>query len=360
MSDQAGHDEPNRNGRKPRSLWVMLRFFLVFVIIVLTLLIGYRYAIQTFANDWYLFQVARHTAMTLDLIGVSGELEGDLVEGPLAQRRRAMLAAWDAGRNTAAPEEVEAASTDPLTPWESFRYRIGSTLDLHDPRHVRAQIEAWADGRDKPSQEEIDAASDTPLSFVERYRYRRDHSRLARRTTGPRVWFVYNDGLEIQLRNLTTELQRVRGDASIGMEERPALLARMEEELDGLRAAIAAERAKDQPDYQVLGRFFVFIIVPECGAIEVMAIFLAAVVAFPTRWRKKLAGLLAGLPVMYGVNVLRLSFLAVVGALDTSRDRWIFNFAHEYLWQTVYIAFVVVVWLLWIEFVVRGRARDEE
>lgn len=360
MTEQAERDGQSQDGRGTRSVWIMLRFFLVFVTIVLALLIGYRYAIQTFANDWYLFQVARHTAMALNLIGVSGELEGELVAGPLAQRRRATLAAWDAGRNTATPEEVEAASPDPLTAWESFRYRIGSSLDLHDPRHVRAQVAAWAEGREKPTQEEIAAAPDAPLTFAERYRYRREHSRHSRRTTGPRVWFVYNDGLEIQLRALTTELQRVRGDASIGMEERPALLARMEEELDQLRTAIAAERAKDQPDFGVLGRFFVFIIVPECGAIEVMAIFLAAVVAFPTRWRKKLAGLVIGLPIMYGVNVLRLSFLAVVGALDTSRDRWVFNFAHEYLWQTVYIAFVVVVWLLWIEFVVRGRARNGE
>ncbi len=127
-----------------------------------------------------------------------------------------------------------------------------------------------------------------------------------------------------------------------------------------MRTAIADEKAESTPNRDKLGRSFVFIIVPECGAIEVMAIFLAAVIAFPTRWWKRLLGLLVGLPVMYFVNVFRLSCLAVVGALDTTKDRWVFDFAHHYVWQTIYIVFVVAVWLLWIEYVVKGRKRNGE
>ena len=96
---------------------------------------------------------------------------------------------------------------------------------------------------------------------------------------------------------------------------------------------------------------FPFILIPECGAIEIMAIFLAAVLAFPTVWWKRILGLVAGLPIMYAVNVLRLTVLAIIGAMDESRV-W-FNFAHEYVWQAVYIIFVVAVWLLWVEYVVK-------
>jgi len=58
---------------------------------------------------------------------------------------------------------------------------------------------------------------------------------------------------------------------------------------------------------------------------------------------------------MYGVNIFRLTVLAVVGAIDQSDGRIWFSFAHEYVWQAVYIVFVVAVWLLWVEYVVKGR-----
>ena len=98
---------------------------------------------------------------------------------------------------------------------------------------------------------------------------------------------------------------------------------------------------------------FHFIVVPECGAIEVMSIFFAAVIAFPTLWRKRLLGVLIGVPIMYCVNIFRLTCLAVIGAYDNG-GQW-FKLSHEYIWQAIYILFVVVVWLLWIEVIVKGR-----
>ena len=77
--------------------------------------------------------------------------------------------------------------------------------------------------------------------------------------------------------------------------------------------------------------------------------------AFPTRWWKRALGLVAGIPLMYLVNIFRLSCLAVIGALDGG-GQW-FNFAHHYVWQAVYIVFVVAVWLAWVEYVVRRRVR---
>jgi len=115
------------------------------------------------------------------------------------------------------------------------------------------------------------------------------------------------------------------------------------------------ELMKDPEKYKTERKelFFSFIIIPECGAIEIMAIFLAAVIAFPTTIRNRFWGAVVGVPLMYMVNIFRLTCLGVIGALDRS-GKW-FNFAHEYVWQVVYIVFVVVVWLLWVEFVVRRR-----
>jgi exosortase/archaeosortase family protein len=86
-----------------------------------------------------------------------------------------------------------------------------------------------------------------------------------------------------------------------------------------------------------------------------MSIFLAAVLAFPTAWPRRLVGAVGGLAVLYGINVLRLATLGYIGAIDDSPGQRWFNFIHEYVWQGIFIVFVVAVWMIWIEFVVKAR-----
>lgn len=98
-------------------------------------------------------------------------------------------------------------------------------------------------------------------------------------------------------------------------------------------------------------REFTFRIVPGCGAIPSMAIYLSAVLAFPAAWRKKLTGIACGLLVLSGINLGRLVVLAHIGAYDsTETHRW-FTFAHEYVFQAVFMLFVGAVWLVWVEWV---------
>ncbi|MBP8131693.1 MAG: archaeosortase/exosortase family protein [Candidatus Hydrogenedentes bacterium] len=346
---------PGPAPRGGRSWVQMVTFFVVFVVIVLGLLIGYRYVIDTLANDWYLFQVARHTAWTLDHIGHEGSLEGDTRSGPAAARTRASLAAWDRGENAPSEADIAAASEAPLTPWEVFRFRLGRQIGTHNPAEIRATLEAWDRGESQPAAEAVQAASGAPLSLWEQYRFRRQKSQREGRSTGPRVWFVLRPGLETGLRDINQQIESIRDNRGPESTEPSREESVLEEQAAALQARLQTVR-KESPRSAELGRYFVFIVVPECGAIEVMAIFLAAVIAFPTRWWKRFVGLVAGLPIMYLVNVLRLSCLAVVGALDVTPDRWVFSFAHEYVWQTVYIVFVVAVWLVWIEYVVRRKA----
>ena len=95
-------------------------------------------------------------------------------------------------------------------------------------------------------------------------------------------------------------------------------------------------------------------IIPECTGAEAMAIFCASVIAFPATVKEKLLAVGIGLPMLYVVNVMRLVCLGFIGAFVESRD--VFNFAHIYVWQTVFILFVVSIWLVWIERVVkRGK-----
>lgn len=280
----------------------IVRFVGVFVITTLALLTSYRYTIHTRINDWYLFQAAKHTMLALDQIG--------------------------------------HAELEPLH------------YGLFEPRKTRASIKAWTEGREGPTEAEIAEASPEPLNAWERWSYRALEARQggANKVNGPRVYFVLRSGISTQIDDVQGRIYGLEEDSRIEPGERERRLKELREEMNTLRQQQQASRTGEKDAVQDTSLTFPFILIPECGAIEIMAIFLAAVLAFPTLWRKRIIGLAAGLPVMYGVNILRLTVLAIIGALDSSRE-W-FNFAHEYVWQAIYIIFVVAVWLLWVEYIV--------
>ncbi len=302
-NDAHEENEETTGGDRKR----IVRFVVVFVCVALAMLISYRYAIHTRANDWYLLQAANHTAWVLDTINHA---------------------------------EVEP-------------HHIGR----QHPKEVRAAIAAWLDGRDSATAEEIAEADAQPLTRWERWSYRALEARRgpAARPNGPRVYFVLRHGAATRITQISGQINRIESDGTLASDERREQLAPLQQELRQLREEQRAMRSAPGGAEQDPGRTFSFILVPECGAIEIMAIFLAAVVAFPTLWRKRFVGIIVGTPIMYAVNIFRLSVLAIVGALDQSSGRVWFNFAHEYLWQAVYIVFVVAVWLIWVEYVVKGK-----
>ncbi len=300
---------PDTRGEKKRRNRTT-RFVTVFVISVLVFLTGYRYLIHTPVNDWYLFQVARNTVSVLHLIGDEATLEDS------------------------------------------------SHLSAEQIREARAAVKAWGRGEDAPTPAAIAAASDAPLTPWERYMHRLARQRRSESTNiiGPRVSFTWRAGLTTELFEAENRLRELNTAGDLSSAE--LIVARREarDRRDELRAALRAANASgsEEDRHRARGDVFHFIVVAECGAIEVMAIFLAAVLAFPTTWRKRCVGIFAGIPIMYFLNIFRLSCLAIIGALDHG-GKW-FNFAHEYVWQSVYIIFVVVVWLGWIEFVVRRKS----
>ena len=272
-----------------------VRFVAVFVACMLVLLTGYRYSIDTPVNDWYLFQVAKHTTRTLDLVGHRAVLEDE--------------------RGT------------------------------RQPAAVRAKLREWSGAADADA-----APSEAPLTAWDRYRFRIETSRRNnfQGAIGPRVSFVLTPGLQMKIQALEKQAAELRAGGGA-----PAALDKVNAALKDLREQQAALPPGPEGRRALIGKRFTFIVVPECGAIEVMAIFLAAVVAFPTTRRKQLLGILLGLPIMYGINVLRLSCLEVIGALVVGVE-WLY-FAHEYVWQSIYVVFVVAVWLAWVEYIVKRR-----
>ncbi len=90
-------------------------------------------------------------------------------------------------------------------------------------------------------------------------------------------------------------------------------------------------------------------IIEECTGIFEVIIFVAAVLAFPTSWAKRMVGLAMGIPMLYVFNVVRILVLILVGRYQPD----VFEFMHIYFWQATLILMITSVWLLWIFKVVR-------
>lgn len=83
---------------------------------------------------------------------------------------------------------------------------------------------------------------------------------------------------------------------------------------------------------------------PGCNGIEACIVLFAAMMAFPSTWKHKLAGLVVGFAAVQALNVVRVVSLFYLGQWNTA----VFNFAHEFLWQGLIMLDVLIVWLLWV------------
>jgi exosortase/archaeosortase family protein len=82
---------------------------------------------------------------------------------------------------------------------------------------------------------------------------------------------------------------------------------------------------------------------PACsGAVPTM-IYLAAVFAYPAKWRAKWIGAALGLAVIHTVNLVRVSSLFLIG-LYFHR---LFHETHVYIAQALVVCVAVATWLYW-------------
>jgi exosortase/archaeosortase family protein len=283
---------------------------IVFGVTVLGLLFGYRFVIKTTFNDWYLFKVAEHTGVLLGMIGHSCRLERPELHYDQAEKIRASLAAWKQGADLPGDYAPKGGVQPVLTPWEVYSFRLEEAR-RRDPGNSVA---------------------------------------------GPMVSFVFKAGPSELLDDAVEKSIAIRADASLDDATRMQKRREVDQEVDKLRNEVreAANEAKEKGGQnKAKGTSFAFNVIPECGAVDAMSIFFAAVLAFPSRWTRRIIGWAIGIPVLYIVNTLRLACLGVIGAF-TNGGPW-FKFAHEYVWQGIYVVFVVALWMLWVEFVVRTR-----
>ena len=88
-----------------------------------------------------------------------------------------------------------------------------------------------------------------------------------------------------------------------------------------------------------------------CNGLEAVMIYSVAVIAFPSSWKKKLIGILAGFIVIQVVNILRIAALAYSGI----HFKNLFEYIHIYVAQGMMIAVSLGVFFLYLNYVQERR-----
>ncbi|MBN1354945.1 archaeosortase/exosortase family protein [bacterium] len=101
---------------------------------------------------------------------------------------------------------------------------------------------------------------------------------------------------------------------------------------------------------------FSFTIIYHCAGIFGMMIYASAVIAYPARFIEKIYGLVVGIAGLYLINTVRMAALGIIGM----KWRTHFDFYHEYLWQGIFIIFVIGFWMFWKEKMIRTPAQPIE
>ncbi|HWR57643.1 MAG TPA: exosortase H [Thermodesulfovibrionales bacterium] len=83
-----------------------------------------------------------------------------------------------------------------------------------------------------------------------------------------------------------------------------------------------------------------------CSGLEAVMIYSVAVIAFPSPWKKKLAGILAGFIAIQVINILRIAGLAYSGI----HFRNLFEYIHIYVAQGMMIAVSLAIFFLYISY----------
>jgi exosortase/archaeosortase family protein len=106
----------------------------------------------------------------------------------------------------------------------------------------------------------------------------------------------------------------------------------------------------------VLSDQFGISVVTACTGLFATGLYVLAVLVFPATWRARLAGCGVGVCVLFVVNVIRLVSLYYIGVYWPG----VLDIAHQVVWQSLVIAIVVAMWLLWAGLASPRRRRDGE
>ena len=82
-----------------------------------------------------------------------------------------------------------------------------------------------------------------------------------------------------------------------------------------------------------------------CNGVNVTLLLCSALLAFPASWTQKAKGLLIGCAAIQSINLVR--FISLFYLLQYNRA-W-FDFAHEYLWESLIMLDALAVFWMWVQ-----------
>ncbi|MGD1094457.1 MAG: exosortase H [Bryobacteraceae bacterium] len=89
-----------------------------------------------------------------------------------------------------------------------------------------------------------------------------------------------------------------------------------------------------------------------CNGLYVTLLLCSALAAFPASWRQRAKGLVIGIAAIQSLNLVRFIRLFY---LCLYNQAW-FDFAHEYLWESLIMLNALAVFWMWVQLVFRSTA----
>lgn len=87
-------------------------------------------------------------------------------------------------------------------------------------------------------------------------------------------------------------------------------------------------------------------IVDGCNGIAAMGLFLGFIYAYPGDWKNRLSFSVAGIGIIYLVNIARVITLTITQA------EWprFFDFTHDYSTTAIFYIVIFLLWMVWVNF----------
>jgi len=109
-------------------------------------------------------------------------------------------------------------------------------------------------------------------------------------------------------------------------------------------------------DFGGISPFF-FVITADCTGWKAMLFLAALTIAVPLRsWRQRLACIIPGIAILWGVNLLRVAAVVVAYTSFGYRTAML---VHDYLWQVGLGAAALVIWVAWMLLTSRRKPRKK-
>ena len=86
----------------------------------------------------------------------------------------------------------------------------------------------------------------------------------------------------------------------------------------------------------------------ECTAVNAVFLFISFIVAYSSTFKSKVVGVVAGIPLILCTNILRLVVLGWVTEYWPKQAK----FFHDYVWETIFLFFIIALWFIWVNLVV--------